>query len=205
MAEQLLEIKDLHAGVEDKEILKGLSVFCSACRASDAVDMKLNVFHTHFIEEIMPYRDNVAVGEHIRRSEDLQSNLMELTQPSGLRLLIAEARYYVIVLRRLYVRKNLMFNKRPHYRLCPFRLQRYAPPGVILKCVHLFLYDIGSVTYTAQEQLSVLEHRGPYLSEPIISAHLSEALLDVLPLVYLVRQNIFSTFWCVSQHYYPPK
>ena len=74
-----------------------------------------------------------------------------------------------------------------------FRLERDGPAALVVESVHFFLYDVGGVTHTAQEELRVLKNRRTDLPVPCGFGLFPHDLFDIVPGVGSAGQNILRT------------
>ena len=123
----------------------------AAVRASDGVDLQRQIGHAHRSQKIIADRDDLRVRYHIRCAERFHAELVELSQTSGLRLFITEARNIIIQLDRLHFRVQFVLDESAYGRRSSFRLQSNGASAVIVERVHFFLYNVCGITDASLE------------------------------------------------------
>ncbi len=106
--------------------------------------------------EPVQQRDHLDVGHRVVGAEDLDAELVVLTEAAGLGALVAEHRRRVPGLER---RHRGVLHKGAHDRGRALGTKGDVAPAPILELVHLLRDDVGRVARAAPKDLRVLEAR----------------------------------------------
>ena len=181
--------------------LQLLQVRGPAVGAADGVDVQAKAVDAVGVEDVHGQLDDLRVHAGVLRAEDLHAVLVELAQPAGLGLLVAEAGAGgVVQLHRQRLGVHVALDERPHRAGGALGLQRDGAVALVLEGVHLLLHHIGGVAHAALEQLGVFEDGGADLLVARQRAGFAHGPRDFLPAVGVFGQHVLGALGGLGQH-----
>ena len=149
-----------------------------------------NLVDAEALEEGIRQRNDLRIRRRRRRAENLNAELMMLSQTSLLDVLIAVVRHDVVSLERQSLGVQGVFQIRTRGGCRALRAQGDGASALVLKGVHFLLHDVRGIADAAVEQLGVLEVRETDLAETILVRDLPEHALYILPFINLGRDDV---------------
>ena len=148
---------------------QGRAVCRAAFLTADGIDMQINVLKSKSADNRSGKRNSRCIRSGIFRAEGFGSELEELTASARLRLLMAEAGNYIVILKRHSVRALTVLNYSSCYRSSSLGAKRNRAALIsILESIHLLLNDVGSIADTAHEELGILKGGSSYLTVTVL-------------------------------------
>ena len=183
-------------------VLQGLAVGGAAFGTAHAVELQPQVLQTQPVLVQVPGEgDDLRVSRGRGGAEDLDAELMELTETAGLGLFVAEHGAHVVELDGLDLSVEFVFHVGAAGRGGVFRTQGQGTAAVIGKGIHLFLHDIGGLAHAALEELGLLKQGGADLAEAVFSAHGAQQSFQFLPFCGVRGQKIVGAAGSENCHY----
>ena len=174
-------------------LFQRLVVFCSALGTTYAVDVEFEALESHFSQEGRGKRNDFSVCARTVRTVTFHAELMVLSESAVLRFFIAENACDIVRFHRHNALMQAVFDKTARNACRAFGAQSHTSAALVVKSVHFLRHDVRRFANAPQKEFGVLEHRRANLFESETSRNFSCDVLDVVPLVCLLRKHIFSS------------
>ena len=166
-----------------------LPVFRSALGAADRIYMKRGILYAELLYKRIRHGYDREIRRRVRCAEHLGSELIEFAA-SRLRLLVAEAVYYVEQAKRHRIRALAVLDDGADNSRRSLGTERESSALSVLKGIHLLLYDVGRLADAAGKQPELLECRRSYFRIAEIPGYRPRRILYFSPRRDFRRSNI---------------
>lgn len=168
------------------------------CRITDAVELHLDVRHSHFLEVAVSELDDLDVGTWCGLADVLNVGLQELAGATFLGTLVAEHGSPGASLER--TDDSARLNERTYDRGGRFRPEGDRPSPFVRERVHLLLNDFGVFADAAREELRRFEEWRENMPISEAFCKIEEDALRLHPDSGVGRQDVVCAFRCAVGH-----
>ena len=169
--------------------------------AADGIDGQLEVFNAVGLQYVQGQGDDFRVHGSVLCAEHLHAVLVELAQPAGLGLFVAEGGAGdVIHLAGHRFGEEMGLDESPGRAGGAFGLQGDGTAALVVEGVHLLLYHVGGVAHAPLEQLRVFEHGGTNFPVSRQGADAPHGFFNALPAICVCGQHILGALGRLCQH-----
>ena len=169
--------------------------------AADGIDGQLEVFNAVGLQYVQGQGDDFRVHGSVLCAEHLHAVLVELAQPAGLGLFVAEGGAGdVIHLAGHRFGEEMGLDESPGRAGGAFGLQGDGTAALVVEGVHLLLYHVGGVAHAPLEQLRVFEHGGANFPVSRQGADAPHGFFNALPAICVCGQHILGALGRLCQH-----